>query len=277
MGYTHYFAYDPADEQFRSQWDRIVIDAGTIAMHAKRKLGIETTGDIMTTGISVNGPAARDHAGGAVTISRDPWEGWAEEHARGYTRWAAERRAEYERNRCIINFCATGRRPYDTVAAAILLRARYHAPHAFKIGSDGTWALEWHHGANHHDGLAPAGPPSRTSAIAIVAELFEETHTPYDLVLCRTGDLERHGCRAVPRLPASERERAVLRYAEIVDTTAETLPAPAGEIVLSIRTVWLDRFQEHFPDASVQPDPDDHERRRLIMVEPASSTPAARD
>lgn len=267
MGYTHYFAYQPTDPLFVERWPQLVSDAAMIAAHAHGTLHIATDNDISESGLSINGAARGNLAGGPLKLNPDPWDSWEEEASRGHTRWAAERRAEYERNDCMIDFCPTGRRPYDAVAAAILLRAQHLLPDAVKIASDGAWEREWFLGAATAEEPNSTREPQQSSAVGIVAELFEQTYTAESLVLCRGEDVERVGVRAVRREPATTLERAALAAARSIDEHAESLPGQPGTIVLAVSSAAVARIKRKIPAAVASLDPDVSSRSRLVLAD----------
>ena len=46
MGYTHYFAYDPAAQQFVAAWPQMVTDALVLAAYVQESLGVRLAGGL---------------------------------------------------------------------------------------------------------------------------------------------------------------------------------------------------------------------------------------
>lgn len=137
--YKHWWAFHPTEARYAGAWLNILQDSIRIIAYAHA-----------THGIAVHGPGGYGqpilsrrngiHLGGDVSASlhrqplllpapdRDP-------HPSPCGTPAAARGS-----------ADTGRHPYDTVVAAILLRCHLLLGHDFSIRSDGDWNREWAHG-----------------------------------------------------------------------------------------------------------------------------------
>lgn len=139
MGYTHYFAYSPLTEAFRKSWPAMVADTRDIVAHVQ-SLGVAVTGsmgrgqpEITERYIALNGLIDHESL-------------WIEPQPPNYSIDPYGAR-QYASRGFVWSFCKTAWKPYDLAVAAILLRCRQLAPHAFAISSDGRWEDEWQYGA----------------------------------------------------------------------------------------------------------------------------------
>lgn len=109
MGYTHYATVTDA-AAFAAAMPQIAADARKIIGAVEVPVaGWDGTGaaEITDTEIRLNGLAPEDYETFALTTESGS------------------------------SFCKTGRRPYDVIVTAILLRAFVHAPSAIEVESDG--------------------------------------------------------------------------------------------------------------------------------------------
>ncbi|MFD0972600.1 hypothetical protein [Plantactinospora endophytica] len=172
MGYTHYFSYFPRSDGFRAAWPRMRADAALILDRVEAagvRLRRDPFGGSLPAEyevIAVNGSVADEEDGEPLVIA---------------PRWPV-RRFEGDDGR-LVNFCKTGRHPYDLAVTAILLRCHRLLPDGFAIHSDGGWDTEWRHGRQRRAPLLPSASllPSPRD---LVAELFgdEATDSPLDRI-----------------------------------------------------------------------------------------------
>lgn len=178
MGYSHYFAYDPAAASFRDAWPRMVCDARLIAAHVQSVLGIHLAGgagegqpEITERRIWLNGPFAGDLAHGTLLIDPAPWRTWEQQGALCHRDCADLERRPFVSRGFVAAFCKTARKPYELAVASILLRCRHLAPDAFVIASDGDWRQDWYR-------CAPdTGRGWRPAPVEVVAALFSQLET----------------------------------------------------------------------------------------------------
>jgi hypothetical protein len=195
MGYTNYFAYDPASAQFVERWTTMVEDAQRLCETVVAR-GVAIAGghgdgqpEFTQERIWLNGGRAGDLGHETFSITARPWRdwlepdgGWPEDAAGG---WAEREAARFERDGFIWSCCKTARKPYDVLVGAILLRCKQLAPEAFAIGSDGRWETEWLHSASYWDAGCTR---SDLSARKLVAELFGTDTIARTAVLTDTSD-----------------------------------------------------------------------------------------
>lgn len=160
MGYTQYFSYRPDDPQWRAAWPELLGDTRRIIDWCAQE-GIVVAGglgegdpQIGPDAISLNG--AGDEGVETLYIA-GPDEVQELERSRGM------HHRDY-----VFGYCKTNRMPYDSAAAAVLLRAAQLAPESFLVGSDGLWEEEWCDGAGD-DGIG---------ARQITGQLFGDDELP---------------------------------------------------------------------------------------------------
>ncbi len=147
MGYTHLWEINPKNPRFREHWPQVLKDAQRIVAHAATLditlAGGDGTGAPqfdLSDGICLDGNRAAHQAGDAFVLDPEPWQRWAQAIASGdpgRAAWATGRQREFDEVGFTGAFCKTKRRPYDAVVCAILLRARYLAPNAIFIATEG--------------------------------------------------------------------------------------------------------------------------------------------
>jgi hypothetical protein len=153
MGYTHYWNTAHTHPAYATTWPAIIEDTRRI-INAVRATGVVIAGPHgyrrpllhPGDGIAFNGDATTDLDYGPFTLSPP---------------LPAERRRTVE-------FCKTGRRPYDLAVAAVLLHCQLLLPDVFHVRSDGAWDVEW------ACGVATAGGAVGIGARRLVADLFGE-------------------------------------------------------------------------------------------------------
>lgn len=143
MGYTQSFAYKPDDPEFLAAWPQMVADARRIIGHAEDAHGLRVGPGVA----GIPGRPAAETSRKAIWLNGADGEGFETFYMPGPGPDANER-IDYQKGwfgdvDYVWSFCKTEQRPYDTIVAAILLRCHVLAPHAFVIGSDGRWGLEW--------------------------------------------------------------------------------------------------------------------------------------
>jgi hypothetical protein len=147
MGYTHYMAYAPEDEQFKKAWPDILTDARLIVDHVTNELGIEIAGGVGEGEpvIGGEGPPSMPVLSGTIWLNgagpREPeHEDLAHETLLIDPHPGAARKMDQLRAKGFVwEFCKTARKPYDVAVGAILIRCHQHAPEAFVFDSDGGW------------------------------------------------------------------------------------------------------------------------------------------
>jgi hypothetical protein len=156
MEYTHYYRYQLSGAVYAAAWPRILDDTARIIHRVEQD------------GIRIAGP----HGHGRPLLDGEDGlhlDGDAAAHA-NFTTFSLM--APMPDVGCTVvadASCTTGRRPYDVVVAAVLLRCRLLLPDQFHIASDGGWDGEWAHGARHRQDGQTTDP---LSARAVVARLF---------------------------------------------------------------------------------------------------------
>lgn len=152
MGYTHYWGYDPINPQYIAAESMLFEDARKIIKAAKRR-GIYTTSPwrrnnaiVSDAGIALNGWPP-------YGSTEDPCKFYEESFVLGpldyYTTLGVPHetdsdslkraKQEYRITGKIFRSCMTGRKPYDLVVTAILLRASELMGDVFQVSSDGCW------------------------------------------------------------------------------------------------------------------------------------------